>query len=402
MGDYEDHGFATRVIHEGQGHNPHGALATPIYMTSTFCFDSVEDGMKKFSKEKPGFVYGRSGNPTTAALEAKCAAIEGGEAAMAASSGMGAISSVFMSLLKAGDHIIAGDTLYGGSDFVAHHLPDYGIQVSRVDTCDSTKVKAAMKPNTKLIYVESMLNPTLKINDIEALAKIAHGQGAMLVVDNTFTPPPMCFPIQLGADISLHSTTKYLNGHGDIIGGIVIAPAEKMVDIRGIGLTKICGCPASPMNSWLVLRGMKTLDLRVRKHCENAMAVAKWLEAQESVASVFYPGLPSHPQHELSKRQFADGLFGGMVSFEMKKPNGMSRFEATERVMNSLKLFSVAVSLGDPDSLAEFPAGMTHLVVPQEEREAVGITDGLIRLSCGLEEAKDLCNDLRQAFSGIN
>jgi methionine-gamma-lyase len=370
-------------------------------MTSTFCFESVEDGMKKFSKEKPGFVYARSGNPTTAALEAKCAAVEGGEAGMATSSGMGAISSVFLSLLKKGDHLIAGDTLYGGSDFVAHHLPEYGIEVSRVDTCDPAKVKAAFRPNTKIIYVESSLNPTLKINDIKTLADLAHDRKAILVVDNTFTPPPMCFPLRLGADIVVHSTTKYFNGHGDIIGGIVVGPSQKMADIRLIGLTKVCGCPASPMNSWLVLRGMKTLDLRFRKHCENAMAVAKWLEARPEVASVFYPGLPSHPQYELSKRQFAEGLFGGMVSFEVKKTANLSRFEAAEKVMNALSLFSMAVSLGDPDSLAEFPAGMTHMVVQKEDREAVGITDGLIRLSCGLEDAADLCSDLEQAFSSL-
>lgn len=397
----DKHGFATRVIHEGQGGNPHGALATPIFMTSTFCFENVEDGMMKFSKEKPGFVYARSGNPTTAALEAKCAAVEGGQAAMATSSGMGAISSVFLSLMKVKDHIIGGDTLYGGSDFVMHQLPSYGIEVSRVDTTDLSEVEAAFRPNTKILYVETALNPTMKVNDIEGLAKLAHRNGVILVVDNTFTPPPMCFPMSLGADIVVHSTTKYFNGHGDIIGGLVIASEELMVDIRGIGLTKMCGCPASPMNSWLVLRGMKTLDLRFRKHCENGMAVAQWLEKHPAVAAVFYPGLPSHPQHELSKRQFREGLFGGMVSFELKTPNRISRFEATEKVMNSLKLFSIAVSLGDPDSLAEFPAGMTHLVVPPEEREAVGITDGLIRLSCGLEDAKDLCNDLQQAFSAI-
>lgn len=397
----EEYGFATRVIHEGQGSNPHGALATPIFMTSTFCFEDVEDGMQKFAKEKPGFVYARSGNPTTAALEAKCAAMEGGEVAMATSSGMGAISSVILSLLKMGDHIISGDTLYGGSDFEMHQIPSYGFEVSRIDTTDLACVEAAFRQNTKMLYIETSLNPTMKVNDIKGLAKLAHRHGAILVVDNTFTPPPMCFPIHLGADIVVHSTTKYLNGHGDIIGGMVVTSAELMVDIRGIGLTKICGCPASPMNSWLVLRGMKTLDLRFRKHCENGMKVAQWLERHPAVSSVFYPGLPSHPQYELAKRQFSEGLFGGMVSFELKKPAQMSRFEATEKVMNSLKLFSIAVSLGDPDSLAEFPAGMTHLVVPVEEREAVGITDGLIRLSCGLEDAKDLCNDLQQALSVI-
>ena len=399
MSTNDKQGFTTRVIHAGQGNNPHGALATPIYMTSTFCFESVEDGMQKFAKQKPGFVYARSGNPTTAALEAKCAAIEGGEAAMAASSGMGAISCVLMSLLKKGDHIIGGDTLYGGSDFIMHQLPAYGIDVSRVDTCDLAKTKAAIRPNTKIIYFESVLNPTMKVNDIKALADLAHQHGAILVVDSTFTPPPMCFPIELGADIVVHSTTKYLNGHGDVIGGVVVGPAAKMADIRGIGLTKVCGCPASPMNSWLVLRGMKTLDLRFRKHCENAMHVAKWLQGQPAVSSVFYPGLPDHPQHELSKRQFKDGMFGGMVSFEVKNLKKKDRFEATEAVINSLKLFSVAVSLGDPDSLAEFPAGMTHMVVPKDEREAVGITDGLVRLSCGLEEAKDLCDDLAQALA---
>jgi methionine-gamma-lyase len=370
-------------------------------MTSTFCFETVEDGMMKFNKEKEGFIYSRLANPTTAAFEAKCAAIEEGEAAIATASGMGAISSVLMSLLKTGKHIIAGDALYGGSDTVARRLPEYGIEVSRVDTCDLAKVKAAFQPNTALIYVESVLNPTLKVSDIAALAAVAHERGALLVVDNTFTPPPMCFPLKLGADIVLHSTTKYLNGHGDIIGGMVISTAENIAVIRDIGLMDICGCPSSPMNSWLALRGMKTLDLRFRKHCENASAVAKFLEGRPEVASVSFPGLASHPQHELSKRQFAEGLFGGMVSFDVKKPANGTVFDAAEKFMNALKLFSVAVSLGDPDSLAEFPAGMTHVVVPQEAREAVGITDGLIRLSCGLEDAEDLCEDLKQALSSI-
>lgn len=309
MTTHDAQGFATRVIHAGQGDNPHGALATPIYMTSTFCFDSVEDGMKKFTREKPGFVYSRNGNPTTAALEAKCAAVEEGEAALATSSGMGAISSVFMSLLEMGDHVVGGKSLYGGSDFVLNRLHSYGITTSRVDITDLAKTRAAFTANTKILYVESVVNPTMEVNDIKALADLAHQHGAILVVDNTFTPPPQFFPLRLGADIVVHSTTKYLNGHGDSVGGMIIGPAARLADMRLIGL-RICGCPASPMNSWLVLRGMKTLDLRLRKHCENAMRVAQWLKKHPAVSPVFYPGLPDHPQHELAKRQFQGGLFG--------------------------------------------------------------------------------------------
>lgn len=403
MSNYEECGFATRVIHEGQGHDPvWGALSTPIFQTSTFCFETVEEGMEKFAKSKPGFVYSRSGNPTTMQLEQKLAAIEGAEAAVATASGMGAISSVMLSLLKSGDHVVVGTPAYGSTSAMFYELPKFGIEVSCVDLSDANAIDAAVRSNTMIVYLESIGNPTMAVADIEKAASSAHRAGALLAIDNTFTPPPICFPLKLGADISIHSTTKYMNGHGDVIGGVALASAKIIADIRQYGLTKLCGTPASPFNSWLVLRGMKTLNLRVRKHCENAIGLAKYLESNPKVSVVHYPGLSSHPQHGLCKQQFRENLFGAMISFELKDGiNGKSRFEASKKLLNNLHIFSIAVSLGDPDSLIEHPASMTHLAVTPEEREKSGITEGLIRISPGLEDVEDLIADLEQSINSI-
>lgn len=397
--------FDTMVIHAGQDHDPaYGALATPIYQTSTFCFETVEEGAAKFAKQVPGYhpVYCRSGNPTTRAFELKCAIMEGGEDAVATASGMGAVGSVMIAFLKAGDHVIFDNSVYGGTDAVATtNLPALGIEVSRVNTADLEALKAAIKPNTKMIYFETPNNPMIKVTDVAAVKAVA-GKDIRVVVDSTFAPPPVQHVLKLGADVVLHSITKYINGHGDALGGIIVGTADDMNLIRAKAMTKINGCPPSPFNSYLVLRGMKTLALRMRQHCASAMTIAKYLEANPYVKTVYYPGLESDPGHELACRQMENGMFGGMVSFELADDvKGLSSYEAGKKLLNNLTIPAIAVSLGDPDSLIEHPASMTHAGVSKEERLAAGITDGLIRLSVGLESAQDLINDFENAFAAI-
>ena len=401
--DLKNVDFETLIIHAGQEPDKaYGSLATPIYQTSTFCFETVEEGAAKFANQIPGFVYSRGGNPTTRAFELKCAAMEGGEDAVAAASGMGAVGSVMTAFLHPGDHAIFDTAVYGGTNYVATtNLPGMGVEVSRVDTGDLEAVKAAIRPNTKMIYFETPNNPMMKVTDVRAIKDIA-GADIRVVVDGTFAPPPVQHVLQLGADIVLHSITKYINGHGDALGGVVIGRADDIRLIRANSVTKIDGCPPSPFNSYLVLRGMKTLALRMKQHCASAMEIARYLEANPYVKAVYYPGLESHPQHELASRQMENGMYGGMISFELKDDvKGLSSFEAGKKLLNSLKIPAIAVSLGDPDSLIEHPASMTHANVSPEDRLAAGITDGLIRLSVGLESAKDLIADFEQAFAAI-
>lgn len=401
--DLKNVDFETLIIHAGQEPDKaYGSLATPIYQTSTFCFETVEEGAAKFANQIPGFVYSRGGNPTTRAFELKCAAMEGGEDAVAAASGMGAVGSVMTAFLHPGDHAIFDTAVYGGTNYVATtNLPGMGVEVSRVDTGDLEAVKAAIRPNTKMIYFETPNNPMMKVTDVRAIKDIA-GADIRVVVDGTFAPPPVQHVLQLGADIVLHSITKYINGHGDALGGVVIGRADDIRLIRANSVTKINGCPPSPFNSYLVLRGMKTLALRMKQHCASAMEIARYLEATPYVKAVYYPGLKSHPQHELASRQMENGMYGGMISFELKDDvKGLSSFEAGKKLLNSLKIPAIAVSLGDPDSLIEHPASMTHANVSPEDRLAAGITDGLIRLSVGLESAKDLIADFEQAFAAI-
>ena len=401
--DLKNVDFETLIIHAGQEPDKaYGSLATPIYQTSTFCFETVEEGAAKFANQIPGFVYSRGGNPTTRAFELKCAAMEGGEDAVAAASGMGAVGSVMTAFLHPGDHAIFDTAVYGGTNYVATtNLPGMGVEVSRVDTGDLEAVKAAIRPNTKMIYFETPNNPMMKVTDVRAIKDIA-GADIRVVVDGTFAPPPVQHVLQLGADIVLHSITKYINGHGDALGGVVIGRADDIKLIRANSVTKINGCPPSPFNSYLVLRGMKTLALRMKQHCASAMEIARYLEANPYVKAVYYPGLESHPQHELASRQMENGMYGGMISFELKDDvKGLSSFAAGKKLLNSLKIPAIAVSLGDPDSLIEHPASMTHANVSPEDRLAAGITDGLIRLSVGLESAKDLIADFEQAFAVI-
>ena len=389
-------GFGTVSIHGGSCKNPYGTLAVPIFQTSTFVFDSAEQGGRRFALEESGYIYSRLGNPTTAVLEDKIAQLEHGEAAVATSSGMGAISSVMWTILKAGDHIISDKTLYGCTfAFFSHGLSKFGIEVSFVDTSDAEAVKKAMKPNTKPVYLETPANPNLKIVDIKAIAEVAHtNPNTLVIVDNTFSTPYCQRPIELGADIVVHSATKYLNGHGDVIAGMVISKKDLIDQIRLVGIKDMTGSVLGPMEAYLIIRGMKTLEVRMKKHCENAMKVAEFLAAHDKVAEVYFPGLKSHPGHETAAKQM--DAFGGIMSFELK-----GGFEAGKILLNNLKLCSLAVSLGDTETLIQHPASMTHSPYTKEERMEAGITDGLVRLSVGLENIEDIIADLEYGLSKI-
>ena len=398
----EGAGFMTRAIHAGQEPDQaFGALAVPIYQTSTFCFDSVEDGMAKFDGTKDGYVYSRGGNPTRRALELKMAAIEGGEDCVAAGSGMGAISSVLLTLLAAGDHVIVGDCVYGCTNVLIRDvLPKFGIEVMPVDTADLDAVAAAIRPNTKMVYFETPTNPLMKVTDIAGVKRVA-GENIRVVVDNTFAPPPVQRPLACGADIVVHSVTKYLNGHGDVIAGVVVGTADDIAQIRNIGVTKVSGAICAPFDAFLIIRGLQTLGMRVERHCANALAVARYLESVPCVKRVLYPGLESSPYHELVKTQM-NGLGTGILSFELAdNVNGLSGFEAGKKLLNALRLSHIAVSLGDPASLIQHPASMTHHNVSPEVRAEMGITDGLIRFSAGLEDAEDIIADFKQAFATL-
>lgn len=379
-----------------------GALTTPIYQTSTFCFESAEDGAKKFAGEKEGYLYTRASNPTTRALEIKIATLEGAEDALATASGMGAIGSVMTTFLKTGDHVICDNIVYGGTSVVMRdNLPNFGIEVTFVDTQKPEEVIKAIKPNTKILYYETPTNPNMTITDISKMTEICKKYNIKHVIDNTFAPPPIQYPIKLGVDIVIHSVTKYLNGHGDVIGGVIVGKKSDMLSIMDIAMTKLCGTPASPFNSYLVLRGIKTLPIRMERHCQNAMKVAESLESHKYVEKVLYPGLKSHPDYELAKKQM-NGHFSGVLSFEIKKNiNGLSGYDTCKKFLDNVKLCSLAVSLGEIDTLIEHPASMTHSNVPEEVRENTGIKDTLIRLSVGLENSEDIINDLFQALDSI-
>ena len=396
--DWSNVDFETMIIHAGQGHDPaHGALATPIYQTSTFCFETVEEGADKFAKKIPGYQYTRGGNPTTRAFELKCAAMEGGEDAVATASGMGAVGSVMIAFLKCGDHVIFDNSVYGGTNAVATvNLPNMGIEVSRVDTSDLEALKAHLKPNTCAVYLETPANPNLKITDIAAVAELAHAynKDIMVVCDNTFASPALQNPLVLGADVVVHSATKYLNGHGDVIAGFVVGKKSFISEVRMFGLKDMTGAVMDPFCAFLILRGLKTLEIRMARHCENASQVAAFLDAHPAVEKVYYPGLESHERHEVAARQMAD--FGGMLSFEVKggRPAGV-------KLVNSLHLVTVAVSLGDAETLIEHPASMTHSTYTEEELASSGIAAGLIRLSVGLENVEDIIADLKQALDQL-
>ncbi len=392
----KEKGFGTKAIHGGYVKNQVGALATPIYQTSTFIFDSAEQGGRRFVGEEEGYMYTRLGNPTNTQVEEKLALLENAEACVSTASGMGAITSCLWSALKAGDHVIAAHTLYGCTfSYLNHGLERFGVEVTFVDTRNPENVRNAMKDNTKVVYLETPANPTLDIADIETISKIAHEkEDCLVIVDNTFSTPYLQRPLDLGADVVVHSATKYLNGHGDVIAGFVCGREEFIEEVRLFGIKDMTGACLSPFDAFLINRGMKTLELRMERHCENAIKVAEFLQSHPIVESVYYPGLKGFPQYELAKKQMK--LPGAMISFEIK-----GGVEEGKKVMNTVKLCTLAVSLGDAETLIQHPASMTHSPYTPEERMECGISDGLIRLSIGLETAEDIIADLKMALNSI-
>ncbi len=391
-------GLGTKAIHAGNVKDAqYGALTTPIYQTSTFVFDSCEQGGRRFAGQEGGYIYTRLGNPTVSVLENKVAALECGEACVAAASGMGAISSALWTIAGAGKHIVADGTLYGCTFALLNHgMSRYGVEVSFVDTSDLAAVKAALKENTCAVYLETPANPNLKIADIAAVAEIAHAYNPAIkvVCDNTFASPALQNPLTLGADVVVHSATKYLNGHGDVIAGFVVGKADFIGEVRMFGLKDMTGAVMDPFAAYLILRGLKTLEIRMERHCANAKAIAEFLDQHPAVEKVYYPGLKNHVGHDIAARQMKD--FGGMLSFEVKGGRA-----AGTKLVNALHLITVAVSLGDAETLIEHPASMTHSTYTEEELAASGIPGGLIRLSAGLENAEDIIADLEQALAQL-
>ncbi len=396
MKDMEKLGFATRQVHSGYEDNKYGALATPIYQSSTFVFNSAEEGGKRFAGEEEGYIYTRLGNPTNTVIEKKLADLEGTDAAASMASGIGAISSVLWTFLSAGDHVVAAKTLYGCTfALLSHGMKKFGVDVTFVDPRDPENFKNAMKDNTKLIYIETPANPNMYISDIEAIADIAHAkEDCLLIVDSTYCTPYIQRPITLGADVVVHSASKYLNGHGDVIAGFAVGRQELIDQVKLVGVKDMTGSVMGPFEAFLVGRGMRTLDIRMEKHCENAMKVAEFIESHPAVESVAYPGLKSFPQYELAKKQM--DLPGAMISFEVKGGK-----DAGIKLINAVKLCKVAVSLGDTETLIQHPASMTHSPYSVEERKASDITEGLVRLSVGLEDADDIIADLKQALDAL-
>ena len=385
----------TKIVHGGQHPDKMtGAIAPPIYQTSTFAFRDADHGARVFSGEEEGYIYTRLGNPTIDLLASKIALLESTEAGMIFSSGLSAIFNVVATTAKTGEHIVSDNTIYGGTFALFKNvLPRFGIETTFIDASNISEVTAALRENTKLIFIETPANPTLKIIDIAQCAKIALDKNIPLCVDNTFATPYLQRPIEQGADIALHSLTKYFGGHGDIIGGAVAGKKEFIKELWEIG--KEIGSSNSPFNAWLVLRGLKTLAVRMEKHCDNAMEIAEYLSKHNKVEKVYYPGLPTHPGHDLAKKQMSK--FGGMIGFDVKGGK-----EAGKIVVDSVKLCIIAVSLGDVDTLIEHPASMTHSTYSDEELLKCGIKSGYIRISVGLENAADLIADLEQALSKIN
>ena len=390
-------GFSTRQIHVGKYKNAAGALCDPIYQTSTFEFDSVEQGGARFAGAEGGYIYTRLANPSTNSVEEKIASLENGEAAMATGSGMGAITAAIYCNVVAGDEIVADETLYGCTfAFLSKEITQLGVKTTFVDMNDLDALKAALTEKTKIVYFETPCNPTLKVIDIKATADAAHefNKDIKVIVDNTFPSPYLQRPLDLGADIVVHSATKYINGHGDVIAGFVVGKKEFIDNLRVVGVGHMTGSVMSPFNAFLISRGLKTLSIRMDRHCENAMKLAKYLESHPAVAKVYYPGLESFEGHEVAKKQMSK--FGGMMSIELKADRDL-----TAKTINKLKLCTIAVSLGDAETLVEHAASMTHSTYSAEELAAAGIPEGLVRISVGLEDAEDIIADFEQAFEDL-
>jgi methionine-gamma-lyase len=383
----------TLTVHSGVERNEHRAVVPPIYQTSTFAFESAEQGAAIFASEERGYIYSRMGNPTVEALEKSVARLEGGYAGLACGSGMAAIHTTLAGLLRAGDHLVCSEAVYGPTcTLVETVLSRFGIESTMVDASNMAEIERAMRPNTKVVYVETPGNPTLVICDLEAVCKLAHSRGARVVVDNTFMTPILQKPLRWGADVVVHSLTKFLNGHADVVGGmIVVKDAERYSSFRKT-LNQLGGV-LPPFESFLVHRGIKTLAVRMERHCQNATKVAGFLERHPAVRWVRYPGLESHPQHAVASRQMEGP--GGMISFELE-----GGIDAGRRMMNSVRLCGLAVSLGGVESLIQHPASMTHASMGADARRRARITDGLVRLSVGIENVDDIIADLDRALAG--
>lgn len=391
-------GFSTKAIHGGNIHDKqYGSLTMPIYQSSTFFFENCEQGGNRFAGKEPGYIYSRLGNPTTSVLENKLAVLENSEAAVAFSSGMGAISSVLWTICSAGSHIVADSTLYGCTfAYLSHGISKFDVEVTFVDTSNIDEIKAALKKNTAVVYFETPANPNLKIIDIAAVAKAAHDYNPeiQVVVDNTFATPYLTRPLELGCDVVVHSATKYLNGHGDVIAGFACGKAEFMAQVRMLGLKDMTGSVIGPFESFLILRGLKTLEVRMDRHCSNAVKLAHYLEKHPKVETVYFPGSESHKDHEIAKKQMSQ--FGGMIAFDVKGGK-----LAGEKLLDNLQLCTLAVSLGDAETLVEHPASMTHSTYSSEDLADAGIPEGLVRVSVGLETIEDIIADFEQSFETI-
>jgi methionine-gamma-lyase len=387
-------GINSRLVHGAYHPDGTGAVNVPIYQSSTFAFRNAAHGAALFAGGEEGYIYTRIGNPTIRVLEESVAELENGAGGVATSSGLGAVSTLYMTLLETGAHMVSTASVYGPSRvLIEKHFSRFGIGASFVDTASLESLRRAIQPATRLIYVETPSNPAMQVTDIAEAAKIAHDHQSLLAVDNTFASPYLQTPLDLGADVVLHSVTKFINGHADVVGGILVAKDGEVVRrLRDVMVHM--GCNMDPHQAFLVLRGLKTLAIRVERSQAGAQVIAQWLEAHPKVQKVRYIGLPSHPQHELAKRQMLG--FGAMISFELK-----GGFEAGRRLMDHVKLATLAVSLGGVETLIEHPASMTHAALPREAREAAGFTDGLVRYSVGIEEADDLIADLTQALEAV-
>ncbi|KAE9629772.1 methionine gamma-lyase [Parasedimentitalea maritima] len=385
--------FATRAIHHG--YDPmdnEGSLTPPLHLTSTFAFETAEAGGDMFAGERAGHIYSRISNPTCDLLEKRIAVLEGAEAGLALASGMGAITSAIWTLVAPGDEIILDKTLYGCTfSFMQHGLAKFGVTVTHVDLTNPENLRDAISEKTKVVYFETPANPNMRLVDIRAISDIAHEGNAKVVVDNTYATPYLTRPIELGADLALHSATKYLGGHGDVVAGLLVGSAELIQEIRLYGMKDMTGAVMAPFNAMLVLRGLKTLELRMDRHCSSAQTIAEMLEVAPGVQKVWYPGLPSFEQYDLAARQMSQS--GGMIAFELE-----GGLEAGRALMNKLQLITRAVSLGDAETLIQHPASMTHSTYTPEERALHGISEGLVRLSVGLEGIDDILADLRQAL----
>ncbi len=382
-------------IHGGKQHDhAHGPLSTPIYQSSTFVFDNAAQGAARFAGDEAGYIYSRLGNPTTRELELKIAALEEMEDGAATATGMGAVSASVLSFLAQGDHLIASKAVYGCTfALFSHMLPKFGIEVTFVDMEDHNAVENALKPNTKMIFAETPINPNLVVIDLAFIGDFAKRHNLISVIDNTFMTPLLQKPKHFGIDIVLHSATKYLNGHGDVVAGLVCGSKEHIETIK-LTVLKDIGATISPHDAWLIIRGMKTLSVRMERHCNNAQKVAEFLAQHEKIEQVYYPGLKSHPGNKFIGTQMKAA--GGVIAFELK-----GTLEMGAQFINATKLCTLAVSLGDAETLIQHPASMTHSPYTPEERLTAGISDGLVRISVGLEEADDIIDDLAQALAQI-